>query len=85
MPYLWSDEAWEGYQYWLGQDKKTLKRVNALLKELSRTDGKPYGKAELLKGEDGLRSVRIDQKNRLVYKIEGDVVRVISVRGHYSD
>lgn len=85
MPYLWSDEAWEDYQYWLSQDKKTLKRVNSLLKEISRGDGKPHGKAEILKGTDGLRSVRVDQKNRLVYKVEGDVVRVVSVKGHYSD
>lgn len=85
MPYLWSDEAWEDYQYWLSQDKKTLKRVNSLLKEIARGDGKPHDKAEILKGTDGLRSVRVDQKNRLVYKVEGDVVRVVSVKGHYSD
>lgn len=85
MPYFWSDSAWGDYQYWLSQDKKTLRRVNALLKEMSRVGEKPFGKAEILKGTEGLRSVRIDQKNRLVYKVDGDVVRVVSVRGHYSD
>ena len=85
MPYLWSDEAWEDYQYWLSQDKKTLKRVNSLLKQIASCDGKPHAKAEILKGTDGLRIVRVDQKNRLVYKVEGDVVRVVSVKGHYSD
>ena len=85
MPYFWNDDAWEDYQHWLGQDKKTAKRVNSLLRELARDDGKPYGKAELLKGADGLRSVRIDKMNRLVYKHEGDFVRIISLRGHYSD
>lgn len=85
MPYFWNDDAWDDYQYWLGQDKKTVKRVNDLLKELTRNDGKPHGKAEILKGTDGLRSVRIDKKNRLVYKPEGDFVRIISLRGHYGD
>lgn len=86
MPYLWSDEAWAGYQYWLDQDKRTVKRINGLIKEIARSaGGRPHGKAELLKGTDGLRSVRIDAKNRLVYKPEGDIVRIVSCKGHYRN
>ena len=86
MPYLWDDIAWADYQYWLTQDKKTLRKINALLKDIARTGGDGIGKTELLKGEKhGLGSARIDAKNRLVFKIEGETVRIVSCRGHYSD
>lgn len=88
MPYLWSDAAWDDYQYWQTQDKKTLKRVNALLKDIARSggSGETTGKAEMLRhSAEGLCSVRIDKKNRLTYKVEGDIVRVVSCRGHYGD
>lgn len=88
MPYLWSDEAWEDYAYWQSQDKKTLKRINALLKDIARSenDRKPMGKAEMLRhSKEGLCSVRIDAKNRLTYKVDDGVVRVVSCRGHYDD
>ena len=88
MPYLWDDRAWLDYQYWVTQDKKTLRRINALLKDIARTAGleRGIGKGELLKySNEGLMSVRIDGKNRLVYKVDGDVVRVVSCRGHYTD
>ena len=68
------------------QDKKTLKKINTLLKDISRTGGAGIGKTELLKGRlQGLRSARIDAKNRLVFSVDGDVVRVVSCRGHYED
>ena len=53
MPYFWSDQAWDEYQYWLSQDKKTVKRVNDLLKEVAREGERPHGKAEILKGTGG--------------------------------
>lgn len=85
MPFLWGDAAWEDYTYWADQDKKTFRKINALLKSIGR-DGKPMGKAEMLKGDKhGLSSVRIDAKNRLVYSLDGDVVRVVSCKGHYND
>ena len=79
-----SECAWEDYLYWQGQDKKTLKRINDLMKEISR-NGKPQkGKAELLKGDlQGLASLRIDSVNRLVYKVLGDTIIIIQCRGHY--
>lgn len=88
MPYLWDDAAWSDYQYWLAQDKKTARKINTLLKELRRTGGaeKGIGKPELLKhSAEGLCSMRIDAKNRLTYKVEGDTVRVVSCKGHYED
>lgn len=86
MPYLWDDDAWADYQYWLTQDRKTLRRINMLLKDIARTGGEGIGKTELLKGNRrGLRSARIDASNRLVYTVDDDVVRVISCRGHYDD
>lgn len=86
MPYMWDDQAWSDYQYWQSQDKKTLKKINVLLRDIARSGGAGIGKTELLKGsKHRLASARIDAKNRLVFSVDGDVVRVISCRGHYSD
>ena len=88
MPYLWDDQAWADYQYWLTQDKKTLRRINALLKDIARTGGAEpgIGKSELLRhSQEGLSSVRIDERNRLTYRVDGDVVRIVSCRGHYEN
>ena len=85
MELQWSPKAWEDYLSWQTQDLKTLKRINKLVKTIQR-EGKPFAKAELLKGANhGLKSARIDEKNRLVYKIDGDVLRIVSCKGHYSD
>ncbi|MDR1013548.1 MAG: Txe/YoeB family addiction module toxin [Coriobacteriales bacterium] len=91
MKKLWSDRAWSDYLYWQTQDKRTLKRINRLVKGIERgqetPDGQdaPIGKAEKLKySKTGLSSVRIDEANRLVYKIEdGDMLSIVSCRGHY--
>lgn len=86
MPYLWDDTAWDDYQFWATQDRKTLKKINDLLKDIARTGGTGIGKVELLKGNlCGLSSARIDGKNRLIFSIDGDVVRIVSCKGHYSD
>lgn len=85
MPYIWDISAWEEYEGWQQEDRKTLKRINQLLRDIARTKGDGVGKGELLKGGQGLRSVRIDKKNRLVFRIEGDDVYIISCKGHYSD
>jgi toxin YoeB len=91
MKKLWSDKAWSDYLYWQTQDKKTLKRINRLITSIERSgknpDGQdsPLGKAERLKySKAGLSSVRIDDVNRLVYKIgEANTLFIISCRGHY--
>ena len=85
MVLQWSPEAWNEYLEWQTGDKKTLKRINSLIKSIQR-DAKPIGKPELLKGsKQGLCSVRIDSKNRLIYKVDSDILRIVSCKGHYDD
>lgn len=86
MRKIWFDEAWEDYMYWQTQDKKTLKRINALLKDVERNKFTGIGKPEPLKGElSGFWSRRIDDTNRLVYRITEDILEILSCRGHYHD
>lgn len=83
----WSDEAWDDCLYWQAQDKKTLKRINALLKDIDRNGAlEGIGKPEPLRNElTGYCSRRIDEKNRLVYKIAGDEIVIVSCRLHYGE
>ncbi|MDD6598829.1 Txe/YoeB family addiction module toxin [Anaerovibrio sp.] len=79
---MWFDEAWEYYLYWQIQDKKTLKRINALIKDAERNPFSGIGKPEPLKGNlSGFWSRRIDDANRLVYRLQHDI---LSCRGHYD-
>ena len=86
MRKIWFDEAWDDYLYWQTQDKKTLKRINVLLRDIERNPFGGTGKPEPLKGDlSGFWSKRIDERNRLVYRISGDVLEILSCRGHYDD
>lgn len=79
-----TDEAWLSYLYWQTQDKKTLKRINDLIKETQRDPFIGIGKPEALKHSlSGLWSRRIDETNRLVYEATEDDVVIISCRYHY--
>ena len=79
----WHEKAWDDYLYWQSQDKKTLKKINALIKAIERGDR--VGQAEKLKGDlSGWTSARIDLANRLVYKVENDVLQILACRGHYG-
>lgn len=79
-------EAWEDYLYWQKQDKKTLKKINVLLKDIMRDHYRGLGKPEPLRGNlSGWWSRRIDEKNRIVYKIEGNMLLVSECKSHYSD
>lgn len=81
----WDLDAWEDYLYWQEADRKTLKRVNQLIKAVSRDPFNGIGKPEPLKGNlTGLWSRRIDGENRLVYMIEEDNVLIFACRGHYE-
>lgn len=81
----WSDDAWDDYLYWQTQDRKTLKRINALIRDVE--SGDPFegiGKPEPLRyGLAGKWSRRIDEANRLIYAIEGDTIRIYSCKDHY--
>lgn len=86
MNKIWSDIAWEDYLYWQTQDKKTLKKINELIKDIDRNGYKCKGKPEPLKGSlSGFWSVRIDQKNRLVFRIEAEAMEIAQCRAHYED
>lgn len=85
MRKIWAEGAWEDYLYWQQQDKKILKRINALLKDIDRNGYTGIGKPEPLKYElSGFWSRRIDDTHRLVYRISGDVVEIAQCRTHYS-
>lgn len=79
------DAGWAHYVYLEEQDRKTLRRINQLLKSIER-DGalNRLGKPEKLKNQDSY-SRRIDDANRLVYEINGDETIVLSCKGHYGD
>jgi toxin YoeB len=86
MNKVWFDEAWEDYLFWQTQDEKTLKRINALLRDIERGNFDGIGKPEPLKGElSSFWSRRIDGTNRLVYRIQDGVLEILSCRGHYDD
>ena len=85
MNKLWTDDGWVDYLYWQSQDKKkTLKRINELIKDIERNEAlNGIGKPEALKYRKEF-SRRIDETNRLVYAIdENGVLWIISCRGHY--
>lgn len=85
MKKVFSDRAWADYLYWQTQDKKTLRRINELIQSIDRNPFEGIGKPEALRGNlSGWWSRRIDQKNRLVYKITNDdEVTIAQVRHHY--
>ena len=81
---LFTNAAWETYIYWQAQDKKTLKRINELIKSAQRTPFEGIGKPEALKENlSGFWSRRIDESNRLVYEVSDVAISIISCRFHY--
>lgn len=85
MRLLWEDRAWEDYLYWQTQGKKTLKRINLIIKDIQRTPFEGIGKPEPLKENlSGLWSRRIDETNRIVYFVENEMVYIISCKNHYN-
>ena len=82
----WHDKAWDDYIEWQNQDKKTLKRINRLLQDIDRNGYNCTGKPEPLSGDlAGYWSVRIDEKNRIVFRILDDVLEIIQCGSHYGD
>ena len=80
----WTDEAWKDYIYWQTQDKKTLKRINKLIKDTMRQPFEGIGKPEPLRENlSGFWSRRVDDTNRLVYAVDDDFITIISCRYHY--
>lgn len=86
MKKLWTERAWEDFLYWHSQDKRYLRRVLKLLEDIDRHPYEGLGKPEPLKNEfSGFWSRRVDEKNRLVYSVEGDTVCILQCRTHYGD
>ena len=82
---VWSDEAWEDYLYWQTEDKKTLKRINQILVDIDRNGYRGMGKPEPLKHEfHGFWSRRIDNVNRIVYRIKNNQIEIVACRTHYG-
>jgi toxin YoeB len=82
---VWTNAAWSDYLYWQVQDKKTLKRINLLIKDAMRDPQDGVGKPEALKESlSGLYSRRIDAVNRLVYAATKDELIIIACRYHYE-
>lgn len=83
MDIQWAAEAWVEYTEWQLADRSKVRRINRLVKEIAR--GQPIGHAEILKySSNGLCSARIDGEHRLVYKVDGDILRIVSCKGHYK-
>ena len=84
--FTFTKEAFEDYLYWQMQDKKTLKRINALIKDIARNAFDGIGKPEPLRGTlSGWWSRRIDDTHRIVYKEQDGNIIIASCFGHYSD
>ncbi len=83
---MFAESAWDEYLEWQTLDKKTLRKINGLLKEIQRSPFEGSGKPEPLKGElSGMWSRRINGKDRLVYRYEDGTVIVEQCQGHYED
>ena len=80
-----TDKAWQDNCYWQSQDKKTLKRINLLLQDINRNNFTGIGKPEPLKKDlSGYWSRRIDDSNRIVYRINNEQIEIIQCKGHYE-
>ena len=85
MRIVFSGRAWEDYEWWQLQDRKVLKRINQLIRDVARNGNDGIGKPEPLKhGFQGYWSRRITDEHRLVYKVVDDEVRIASCRYHYE-
>jgi toxin YoeB len=85
MKYTFVDESWEDYLYWQKIDKKMVKRINLLIKDIARQPYDGIGKPEPLKHNyRGFWSRRIDEEHRLIYQVREDEIRIIKCRFHYD-
>jgi toxin YoeB len=81
-----TETGWNDYIQWQTQDKKTIRRINQLIQDIVRNGNEGIGKPEALSGDlSGWWSRRIDELNRLVYRIVDGRIEIIQCRGHYTD
>jgi toxin YoeB len=85
---IWSEDAWDQYEYWQNTDRKILRRINVLIRDIVRGDEGGIGKPEQLRGDlSGFWSRRINVEHRLVYMVDvdADSLLIAACRFHYSD
>lgn len=86
MDKVWLDGAWEEYLDWFKKDKRIFKKINEVIKSIDRNGYECLGKPEALTGNlKGWWSVRINQKDRLVFRIDQDQIVILQCGTHYSD
>lgn len=86
MNKVFTENTWKDYLYWQTEDRKTLKKINQLLNDISRNGNVGIGKPEALVGDlSGYWSRRINDKDRLIYKIDEQNIYIISCKFHYND
>lgn len=86
MRKIWHDKAWDDYLCWQSQNKKTLKKINTLLKDIDRNGYECIGQVEALKEElSSFYSVRIDSKNRIVFRIVNETIEIAQCGSHYGE
>ena len=86
MNKIWQDDAWDDYLYWQNEDKKMVKRINQILRDIDRNGYLGIGKPERLSGNlAGFWSRRIDEKNRIVYRIVNNQIEIAQCGSHYRD
>ena len=84
MKKIFSDRAWDDYLYWQKNDKRILKKVNELLRDIERNQNEGTGKPEPLKHSlSGFWSRRVNEEHRLVYRIKDDELHIAQIRYHY--
>jgi len=85
MTLMFSSHAWDDYLYWQSTDKKVLKRINTLIKEIQRQPYEGIGKPEPLKhGLSGYWSRRINDEHRIIYRCDNDTLMIAQLRYHYG-
>lgn len=86
MNSVFTENGWKDYVYWQTEDRKTLRKINSLLEDIKRNGNEGIGKPEALSGGlVGFWSRRINDKDRLIYKIDGENVYILACRFHYGD
>jgi len=84
MKLIFAAQAWDDYLYWQKIDKKQLERINVLVKEISRTPFAGLGKPEVLRNAlSGYWSRRINDEQRIVYKVADGAIFIAQLRYHY--
>lgn len=84
MKILFSIQAWQDYLHWQETDKKTVKKINELIKDIVRSPFQGLGKPEPLKHAlSGFWSRRISHEHRIVYRVEGNIIELAQLRYHY--